>query len=356
MQTSKRDADIEGDRERLILAAKKDARNKSEAVKPLTTIAPTAPDSLPVSELPASGRSIGLGKLQRADGLVFICVIMWAFNVPFIKACLVYFEPLQTALIRFMTAGIIFVIYVKLVEGSLRVQRRHLGLLVLAGLVGITINQIFFTYALKNTTSSEVSLLMSATPSFATLLAWLMGQEKIRLNYWLSLPLAIAGVSLIIMTAPNVKLAGNLLGDTLALGMAATWAGYTVIIRPLLKHYSAALISAYVLLIGAVALLPLGIGQFDLSRMGSVPPHIWLALIYSALGSVVITNILWFTGVKELGAPRTAFYAYLQPFVGVFAAAVVLGETIVPWQIAGGGFVIASMILYRVRFGRPSEK
>lgn len=323
----------------------------AQGFQKLTTMAPSpGPDTLPASQTPATLAS-RMG-FRRADLLVFACVSMWALNVPLVKLILQYFEPLETSIIRFLTGGILFAIYVRFREGSLRVERRHLLPLAAAGLMGITLNQIFFVYALKNTTSSEVSLIMAVTPTVATLLAWLLGQEKIRLNYWLSLPLAMAGVSLIILTAPGASLGGGLFGDLLAVCTASTWAAYTVMLRPLLKHYSAARLSVYILLFGSAMLLPFGAGQFDFSRMALVPPHIWLALTYTALGAVVVTNILWFTGVKELGAPRTAFYAYLQPFLGVIAAFLVLRETIVPFQIGGGVLVVASMILYSIRLKR----
>ncbi len=334
---------------------KEGKESKGTALPPtpatLPEIAPATENLLSAQVKPKPVLRAGM---SRADLMVLACVTMWAFNVPLVKACLQYFEPLELSLMRFATGGLIFALYVRVREGSLRVQRRHILLLIGAGLVGITLNQIFFVYALKNTSSSEVSLLMAATPSFATLLAWLLGQERIRLNYWLSLPLAVGGVSLIILTAPGASLGGNLLGDGLALCTACSWASYTVMIRPLLKHYSAPLVSAYVLLIGAVTLAPVAIGQTDLSRMASVPPHIWLAWLYTTLGAVLVTNILWFTGIRDLGAPRTAFYAYLQPFVGVLAAALILAETIAPLQIAGGGLVVASMVLYRIRLGRKS--
>ncbi len=321
---------------------------------------------IPITGLPAApnfsniknqnnSRPSAMPALKKADLLVFTCVFIWAFNIPLVKICLQYFEPLEISLIRFGSAGVLFAIYVRLREGSLRVERRHLPLLLLSGLIGITLNQILFVYALSNTTSSEVSLLMAATPSLATFLAWALGQEKIRLNYWLSLPLALGGVTLIILTAPGARLAGNLLGDALAVMTAGSWATYTVIMRPLFSHYSAARISAWVLLIGSAALLPLGFTQINLSRMGSVPSEIWLALLYTTLGAVLVTNILWYTGIKELGGPRTAYYSYLQPFVGVFASFLILSETIVIWQIAGGLLIVASMVLYRVRLGNRSK-
>jgi drug/metabolite transporter (DMT)-like permease len=307
----------------------------------------TGVETLLVSQPPANLAS-RLG-FKRADLLVLICVALWAVNVPSVKTCLQYFQPLEISLLRFITAGVLFTVYVRWREGSLYVAPRHLWPLLAAGLIGITLNQIFFVYALKNTTSSEVSLIMATTPSVATLLAWLLGQEKIRLNYWISLPIAVAGVSLIILTAPGATLGGGIFGDILAVFTASTWAAYTVMLRPLLKHYSPSLISAYVLMMGALALLPFGAGQVDFSHYGAIPLHIWLVLIYTMLGSVVITNILWFTGVKELGAPRTAFYTYLQPFLGVIAAFVILGEAIVPLQIGGGVLIVISMVLYRVR-------
>ncbi|HEX2911519.1 MAG TPA: EamA family transporter [Chloroflexia bacterium] len=325
--------------------------DRSVNFSPLTEISlNTSTDSLAALE-PARSQAVQSG-FRRADALVFLCVCIWAFNVPLVKACLQYFEPLEISVIRFLVGGLLFVVFVRLREGSLAVEKRHIPLMAGAALMGIFFNQVFFVYALKNTTSSEVSLLMAGAPTFATLLAWLFGQEKIRLNYWLSLPVAIAGVGLIILTTPGAQIGGGLFGDILAVFTAASWGAYTVMIRPLLKHYSAARVSAYVLLIGAIMLLPFGAGQFDWARIATVPGNIWLALTYSGLGAVVITNLLWFTGVKELGAPRTAFYAYLQPFVGVFAAFLILGETIVPWQIAGGLLVVVSMVLYRIRLDK----
>jgi drug/metabolite transporter (DMT)-like permease len=308
---------------------------------------------LQISEKSKIAAPVAGVKLSKADGLVLACVTIWAFNVPFIKFCLQYFEPLETSMLRFTIAGLFFAIYVKLKEGSLRVERRHLPLLLGAGLMGITLNQLTFVYALKNTSSSEVSLLMAATPTFAALFAFALGQERIKLNFWLSLPVAVMGVAFIVFSAPGAKLAGNLLGDMLALATAASWAAYTVMIKPLVSIYSSAKMSAYILLSGAIALLPLSLPQLHPERMANIPPHIWLILLgYCTLGAVVLTNILWYTGVRELGAPRTAFYAYLQPFLGVFAAFLILSESFVPLQIVGGVLIVISMIIYRGHFRR----
>lgn len=287
-------------------------------------------------------------RFSGADALVLLCIAIWAVNVPSVKLLLQNgFGPLEVSMIRYTIGAIVFLAIVMIREKSFGVQWRHLPLLVVAGVVGITLNQVFFVYALQNTTSSEVSLLMASTPTFAALLAWLLGQEKIRLNYWLSLPLAIGGVLLIVLTTPGAHLGGGFLGDGLALLTSASWAAYTVLIRPLIRHYSIARISAYVLIVGVLAMLPFGLPQVKAEHYTNLAPHLWLTLAYCTFGALILTNFLWYSGIKHLGAPRTAFYAYFQPFGGVVAASLILGEVIVPWQVLGGALVVLSMIMYR---------
>jgi drug/metabolite transporter (DMT)-like permease len=325
--------------------------SSSDNVAQLENTTADKPLAAPISTEPATLRFGG------ADLLVLLCICIWAVNVPSVKLLLQNgFGPLEVSMIRYTIGAIFFLGLVLIREKSLRVQWRHLPLLVLAGIVGITLNQVFFVYALENTTSSEVSLLMASTPTFAALLAWLIGQEKIRLNFWISLPLAIAGVFLIVITAPGAHLGGGLWGDALALFTSASWAGYTVMIRPLIKHYSVARISAYVLFIGVLAMLPFGLPQMNTNHYANLAPSLWLTLAYCTFGALILTNFLWYGGVKHLGAPRTAFYAYFQPFGGVIAAALILGEVVVPWQVMGGILVVFSMILYRSNLSRLFHK
>ncbi|MEI7554099.1 DMT family transporter [Candidatus Chlorohelix sp.] len=282
-----------------------------------------------------------------ADFLLLICVSIWALNVPLIKSILQYLNPLAVSILRFGVAGLILFGMLWYRERSLQIQLKHLPLMFLCALCGITLNQVVFVYALSNTSASEVSLLMATTPTFAVLVAWIARQEKTTASYWKSLPISLAGVVLIVLTAPGAHLSGGWFGDFLAILTAFSWAAYTVILRPLMRHYSITKLSAYITLIGLVMLLPFGLPQISIEAITNLPAITWVELIYSTLGAVVLTNILWYFGVKRLGGPRTAFYSYLQPFLGVMAAALVLSEQIVIWQLLGGILIILGMLIYR---------
>jgi drug/metabolite transporter (DMT)-like permease len=292
--------------------------------------------------------SLAVGRFTLTDLMLLFCIIIWALNAPFIKIVLDEMEPLAVSQLRITVAGLICFGLLLIREKSIRIAWRHLPLLGLAAFMGVTANQISFVYALKNTTASEVSLLYAASPLFATLLAALTFQEKLKRSYFIGLPLSLFGVALIILTAPNAALDGSILGNFFAIGMAFTWAVYTVALRPLLRYYSPLRLSAYCFTIGSLLLFPFSLSQ--VAAIGEKPPSAgaWLILLFSATVAMVFTNILWYNGVKKLGVSRTTYYAYLQPFFGVIAAALLLGEAIVPWQILGGLLVIGSLLIYRL--------
>jgi drug/metabolite transporter (DMT)-like permease len=316
----------------------------------LTENLAVGPPGVPTPKLePAKPHKVDVTTgFSKADLYLFLCVSIWGFNVPLIKLVLNYLDPLVISMLRFGVAGLVFLVLAWGRERSLAIQWRHLGLIVACAVSGIALNQIFFVYALSNTTSSEVSLLMASTPTFATLTAALLGFERIKRNFWFSLPVSVSGVALIVLLAPGAHLSGSWLGDVLALCTSASWAVYTVLLRPLMQYYSILKISAYVSLIGVVALLPFGYSQIDLAKFQAMPLSTWLVLLFCTFGAVVFTNILWYTGVKRLGSARTAFYSYFQPFVGVVAASLLLQERLVIWQPVGGVLIIGGLLIYRL--------
>ena len=58
---------------------------------------------------------------------------------------------------------------------------------------------------------------------------------------------------------------------------------------------------------------------------------------------MIVTNILYFRGLRSIGASRATLYMYLQPFVGVLVAAAILGESLSPLQALGGCVIIAGV-------------
>ncbi|HVG88964.1 MAG TPA: DMT family transporter, partial [Gaiellales bacterium] len=148
----------------------------------------------------------------------------------------------------------------------------------------------------------------------------------------------------------GVKGAGYL-GNLLAVGAAVTWAAYSVMLRPLFARYSAARISALMISIGAAMELPFALPQLISQDWGSIQAVHISAWVYSALGPLLLTNLLYFRSLRRIGASRATLYMYLQPFLAVVFAALLISEQVTALQVAGGIVIVVGVSLGRLMPG-----
>jgi drug/metabolite transporter (DMT)-like permease len=133
-----------------------------------------------------------------------------------------------------------------------------------------------------------------------------------------------------------------------ALANPLGWAVYLLLLPRLLGRYRPLTLAGLVTMVGAVMLVPFGAVE-ALNRH----PHItgpWLGLLaYSALAAVALTTWLYLPGVRRLGPARTIVYSYLQPFVTVVAAGLLIGEPVLPLQLLGGVIMVVGVVMGRPR-------
>jgi drug/metabolite transporter (DMT)-like permease len=268
---------------------------------------------------------------------------LWALNFTVSKYILDHgFHPLAYSSIRYACAAIIFAGITLAWEGSLRISRHDLPIIVFCTAV-LFANQLSFVYALRFTTATTVALIFGTLPIFTALFARGSGVEHLPVRFWIAAGLSFAGVALVALGSGG-KLSSNLKGDMLALSGSATWAAYSVAIGPLMRRYSPFRLSAVFLLAVTVALLAAGSRQvadqsFHFSAL------VWIGFAFAVLGPLVITNLLWFTAIDRVGPSRASLFANLQPFLAALVALALLSEPITSVQIVGGIAIAGGIVL-----------
>lgn len=287
-------------------------------------------------------------RLETADLMLLVTVLIWGFNFTVTKYVLTEgFQPLAYASIRFSAGAVLFAAVTYQLEGSLAVRRRDIMLLLGAAAFGIWLNQVSYVYALTFTTAATTAIVFGTTPIFTIFFARLVGLERLSARFLLASLVSFAGVTLVAMGAGG-GITGDVRGILLALAGAATWAGYSVAIAPLMRRYSPYRISAIVLLAGCVLLVASGAEQL-LEQDYSFGSLVWAGLVFALLGPLVLTNILWFTAIDRVGPSHAALFANLMPFLAVTFALLVLSEAMTLLQVAGGVAIGFGIILARRR-------
>src|SRR5215210_2965604 len=270
-------------------------------------------------------------------------VLMWALNFTVTRYILEHgFEPLAYSSVRYGIAATMFAGFTYGYEGSFRVRRRDIVLLVGAAAVGIWLNQLSYVYAIKFTNASTTALILGTTPIFAALIAFAIGLERVSRWFWAATAVSFLGVALVATGSGGVKT--DVKGDLLGVATAATWAAYSVAVAPLMRRYSPYRISAIVLVLGWVAVAATAAPQLA-SQDWNLGWEIWALLVYAVLGPLVLTNILWFKALDRVGPSHATLFANLQPFVAVVFAVLLLSEHISWLQVVGGLAIGAGIVM-----------
>ena len=283
--------------------------------------------------------------------MLLLTVTIWALNFTVSKYILdAGLGPLPYSSLRYSAAALVFVALTYPRERSFRIARADLPLVALAVLL-LLANQLSFVYALDLTTATTAALLFGTLPIFTALISRLAGIERLGRRFWIAAVLSFAGVALV--TAGSGKsVSSNLGGDLLAVLGAATWGAYSVAIAPLMRRYSPFRLSAIFLSAVSVALLALASPQlgdqsFDFGAL------VWIGFAFAVLGPLVLTNVLWFTAIDEVGPSRASLFANLQPFLAAIIALLLLSEELTRVQVAGGLAIAAGIVLARGREPPP---
>lgn len=201
-------------------------------------------------------------------------------------------------------------------------------------------------FALDRITASTYTVLVYSYPAFVALLSLLLG-ERLSGRGWLALALTLIGI---VLTVPNLG-AEFARGDPIGMGLAvlngATYAIYIVISNRLLRNdcdlraASATSITGSFIALVLLALVA-GLGAPQTAEG-------WLSVVAMAIFSTVIPIIAFYAGLRKLGAPRAAILSTLEPVLVLLWSFVLLNETMLPLQIVGAAFILASAILLQLR-------
>ena len=279
--------------------------------------------------------------------MLLLTVTIWALNFTVSKYILdAGLNPLPYSSLRYTAAALVFVALTYPRERSFRIGRSDLPLVTLAVLLLLT-NQLSFVYALDLTTATTAALLFGTLPIFTALISRLVGIERLGRRFWIAASVSFAGV--VLVTAGSGKsVSSNLGGDLLAVLGAATWGAYSVAVAPLMRRYSPFRLSAIFLAVvsGALLLLAspqLGDQSFDIGWLA------WAGFAFAVVGPLVLTNVLWFTAIDQVGPSRASLFANLQPFLAAIAALLLLDERLTAVQVVGGLAIAAGIVLSRER-------
>ncbi|WP_322925118.1 DMT family transporter [Paenibacillus campi] len=259
------------------------------------------------------------------------------------KMGLAYASPLWLAGLRFLLAGMIMAVLVRLLRQPHPVRLQDWGKMMLIGAFQTAGVMGCVFISLRTITAGESSILTFTNPLLVVVFGTWFAGMRYRWYQWMGVLLGLIGVSITVGAQLQWKI-----GLVFGLASAVSWAIATLLVRQWGSGLNTWVLSAYQMLTGGIVLLLCSLlleRSFFVWNGASIVILLWLSLLSS-----IVQFAGWYYVLQNSDPGKTSAFLFLAPFFGVLTGWLLLGEPLYPSLIAGGLCILAGIYLVNRQF------
>ncbi|MGH6924230.1 MAG: DMT family transporter [Propylenella sp.] len=280
--------------------------------------------------------------------LLSLASLFWAGNAVVGRAIVTEIPPVTLAQIRWSLAFLLLIPFAwPSVRAELPVIRRHIGVVLLLSLTGISAFNTLQYWSLQYTTATNVSVLQSSAPLMIGLWSLLLWRDPLSRGQLAGIATSLVGVLAIVSGGDIAQLLGLTLnvGDIVMLVAIVDYAFYSTLLRgrPGISPIS---FLAVTIGLGAALLLPLSLAEYlSGARIEGMSPGGFAALAYVAIFPSILSYTFFNRGVGLIGANRAGPFFHLIPLFGSLLAIIFLGERPGWHHLVGAALIISGVFI-----------
>lgn len=277
-------------------------------------------------------------------GLSF--ALMWSSAFTSARIAVAYVSPLAMLSARFLISGLLAIVIARALGQTIRLSRKQWLIVVIFGICQNSIYLGANFVAMQWIEASLAAVIASILPLTVAAAGWaFMGERLSRLSV-LGLGAGITGV-LVIMSA---RLSGgaDITGVFICFVGVGALTVATLLVREVSSSGNVLMIVGLQMLIGSAALFPASL-LFETWHV-EWTWQLGAAFTYTTLIPGLAATLVWFLLVGRIGATRASSFHFLNPFLGVAIAALVINEALTLRDVLGVIIIMAGIIA--VQLGR----
>ncbi|MGX6443155.1 DMT family transporter [Neobacillus sp. K501] len=281
-------------------------------------------------------------------GLLTLATATWGSAFIAGKVAVQSFEPATVAFLRFFGAALLLFPIMWLTEKNPKKPTlKDYGLFAVLGLTGIALYNICFFIATKHAPVIKSSLFIASNPVLIVLLSGLFLKEKITKNHIVGMVIALTGAAFVITDGHLLSLFqfGFEPIDLVLLGAVVSWALYSVVGKVVLKKFSSVESTTYAVAFGTIFLLPFASAETSWQEIIQADTSTWIAIAHMSIFVTVVSFIMYYYGIKEVGAAKASIFINVMPVSAVLMATFFLDETFTVAHGIGAAFVLTGVYI-----------
>src|SRR3989338_8134658 len=246
-----------------------------------------------------------------------------------------------TVEVRLLVSMIVFYLIVKIKKEIFpQLDKKDYVVLFVQSSTGILLYNVLLFYGLRYTSGIEAGIILSLSPIFAAIVAFILLKEILSYKRWAGVILAVFGVALINLNSfrgqGEIEYSiYRILGNLMIVGVALSEAIFAVT-----SKYNRAKLSAYqiclvITVISFILFLPLSIYESMKVDYALINFKLILQLLYFIIFVGIIPYVLTFTAIKYISATTAGVLTVLIPVSSIALSILFLGDKIQPIFLVG---------------------
>jgi len=282
---------------------------------------------------------------------IAVCLI-WGTTYLGIRIALETIPPLLMAAIRWIVAGGLLIVVLRL-RGERMPARREWPALTLLGILLLGFGNGGVVWAEQTVPSGLTAVLVATSPFWMVGIdAMMAGGERLTMRRGLGLIVGFSGIVMLVWPEIRVGEGGRaFLGGVIAAQIACVgWAIGSSYARNRgrghAKDENVLATAAFEMLFGGIVLLIVSLAMSEASRLTFTPRSAG-ALIYLIFVGAIAGFSAYAYALKHLPVSTVSLYAYVNPIIAVILGTLVLGEPFSARVAVAAGVVLTGMMLVR---------
>ena len=266
--------------------------------------------------------------------------VMWSSAFTSARIIVADAPPLTALALRFLISGLVAVGIAAALGQTWRLTRSQWRATVAFGLCQNALYLGFNFVAMQTVEASLAAIIGSSLPLWVTLIGWLALGERLR-------PLGLAGlaaglVGVLLVMGTRLSAGVDPFGVALCVAGVLALTAATLSVKGATSGGNLLMIVGLQMWVGAALLAVAGLALEDWSFTPSW--RLAAAFSYTVLVPGLAATWVWFLLVNRVGMVRASTFHFLNPFLGVAIAAVLLGEALQPLDLVGVAVIMAGIL------------
>ncbi len=284
----------------------------------------------------------------RTYGAVVSAMIFWSFSFIWFKVANETFRPITIVFIRLVFSVILLTSYLILKKKFMKIKKEDRKLFLMLALFEPFFYFLGESFGLTYVSATVCSVLISTIPVVATIGAWLLFKERLKIINYGGIILSFIGVFVFIINKDGT-ISFNLKGLGLLSLAVLSAVGYNLTLSRLVRTYSPVYIVYVQNIIGAALFLPVFI-ILDFNHFIDTPLSFnsFIPIIELAFFASCGAFILFAYSVRNMGITRANVFTNFIPIFTAIFSFIILKDKLTIQNITGMVIVIAGLFMSQI--------